>query len=221
MTSSALLARVALSTVILRPMRQVGCRSASASVACSRRSRDHPRNGPPECGEQQASGFSGGPVPDALQDRGMLAVDRHHFTTPLGSGTRHELSGDHERLLVGQRHPLAGSEARQRGIKTCRTDDRVQHNVHVGERRGLDETARARLPVVGVRAASIANKTHVGRHELGRLLLQQHRILVGGKRRDAEGAALSVEHAQCGRADGAGRAEHGHAADLVGVSLSS
>ena len=34
-TSSALLASVALSTVILRPMRHVGCRSASSSVARS------------------------------------------------------------------------------------------------------------------------------------------------------------------------------------------
>jgi hypothetical protein len=48
MTSSALLASVALSTVILRPIDHVGWLSASATVAPARRSAGHVRNGPPE-----------------------------------------------------------------------------------------------------------------------------------------------------------------------------
>ena len=46
--SADLFARVAESTVILEPIRQVGCCSASATVACATRSRSQVRNGPPD-----------------------------------------------------------------------------------------------------------------------------------------------------------------------------
>ena len=48
MTSRPLFIRVAESTVILRPMRHVGCSRASAGRTPSRRSALHPRNGPPD-----------------------------------------------------------------------------------------------------------------------------------------------------------------------------
>src|SRR6266542_2544703 len=48
MTSSALLTSVAESTVIFLPIVQVGCLSASATVARDTRSRPQVRNGPPE-----------------------------------------------------------------------------------------------------------------------------------------------------------------------------
>src|SRR5581483_9062743 len=48
MTSRALFANVALSTVIFLPMRHVGCFRASSIVACANFSFDHPRNGPPD-----------------------------------------------------------------------------------------------------------------------------------------------------------------------------
>ena len=47
-SSRPLLARVAESTVIFRPIDQVGCARASSIVTCSSSSRERPRNGPPE-----------------------------------------------------------------------------------------------------------------------------------------------------------------------------
>ena len=95
-TSSALFASVALSTVILRPIDQVGCRSASASVA------------PPiaprvQCGTgrrdavmmRRRTSLSGRPA-EALEDRGVLAVDRDDLAATAAGAADGELAGDDE-----------------------------------------------------------------------------------------------------------------------------
>ena len=58
-TSSPLFARVAESTVIFGPMRQVGCASASSGVTSVSSSRVRPRNGPPEPVSTRLATWSG------------------------------------------------------------------------------------------------------------------------------------------------------------------
>ena len=68
--------RVAESIVILRPMRQVGCASASSRVMRSKVSRARLRNGPARGGEQQPPHVLRPPPVEALVERAVLAVDR-------------------------------------------------------------------------------------------------------------------------------------------------
>ena len=76
---------------------------------------------------------------DALQHGAVLRVHRDQLAPALAGGARHELAGHHQRLLVGQRHALPRAQRGERGIEPGRADDRVEHDVHVGVRRGLDQ----------------------------------------------------------------------------------
>ena len=76
-TSSALFASVALSTVILRPMRHVGWRKRVFSVARSSCSRVQSRNGPPDAVRTTRRTSSRSTSRDALEDGAVLAVDGH------------------------------------------------------------------------------------------------------------------------------------------------
>src|SRR5213080_1595118 len=87
MTSSALFTSVAESTVIFLPMVQVGCFSASATVARETRSARH-----------------------ALQHGAMLGIHRHDFTAALASRLRDQLPCHHERFLVRERDPLPSAQ---------------------------------------------------------------------------------------------------------------
>ena len=58
-SSSPLFASVAESTVIFRPIDQVGCASASSTVTCSSSARVRPRNGPPDAVRTSDSTVSG------------------------------------------------------------------------------------------------------------------------------------------------------------------
>src|SRR6266446_632474 len=99
MTSSALLTSVAESTVIFFPIVHVGCLSASATVARETRSGSQVRNGPPDA---------------VRMSRAVLGVHGDDFAAALARRLCHELAGHHQRLLVGQRHALAGAQRGQR-----------------------------------------------------------------------------------------------------------
>ena len=155
-SSSALLARVALSTVILFPMRQVGCRSASLDRRVPHaRFGGHSRNGPPGARQDQAAEPAVPPA-HALEHRAVLGVDRHQLAAAGARRLGHQVARHHQRFLVGQRDPLPRPERRQRGVEPGGADHRVDHDVHVGMGGGLEQHLRpggvARPVAAGTRA---------------------------------------------------------------------
>src|SRR5207253_5961622 len=77
---------------------------------------------------------------DALQHGTVLGVDRHDLPAALARRPRDQLARHHQRLLVGERHPLPGSERGQRGLEPRRAHDSVQDDLDVRPSRRLDET---------------------------------------------------------------------------------
>src|SRR5439155_1532097 len=80
------------------------------------------------------------PSGDALQHGAVLRVDRHDLSPALARGPGDELARHHERLLVGERHPLSRGERGERGLEPSGADNGVHDDLDVRARRGLDET---------------------------------------------------------------------------------
>ncbi len=76
-SSRPLFISVAESIVILPPIAQVGCASASSTVTSSSSARERPRNGPPRGGEHELVDRAGPLAGDELVQRGVLGVDGH------------------------------------------------------------------------------------------------------------------------------------------------
>ena len=115
-SSSPLFASVAESTVIFRPIRQVGCRSASSGVAAASSSRVRPRNGPPE------------------------AV----ITSESSSSARRpssQLACRDEALLVRERERHPALERPERSRQPGEADDRVEDDVRLGALEQLGQVA--------------------------------------------------------------------------------
>ena len=105
------------STVIFGPIAQVGWARASADGdRRPARRAVRPRNGPPLRREhdpaQLAAGAGAGP--QALVDGAVLGVDRDELGARRRPQRLHHRPGGDERLLVGQRQPLAGPQRRRR-----------------------------------------------------------------------------------------------------------
>ncbi len=137
------MASVALSTVILLPIRQVGCLSASLD----RRLR-HLRRGPgaeraARCGQDEPRQLAVVPG-DTLQHRAVLGVHRHQLAPALPRGLGHQLAGHDQRFLVRERDPLARAERRERGVEPGGAHDGVEHDVDVGMRGRLEQHLDAR-----------------------------------------------------------------------------
>ena len=126
---------------------------------------------------------------------------------PAQAACGHQLAGHDERLLVRQRHPLARPQRGQRGVEPGRPDDRVDHDVHVGMGRGLEQHVGA-----GRMASAVAARRQagVGGLPLGDLCLELLDVPPGRERDHAEVLALPPEHRQRAPADRTGRAKHGH-----------
>ena len=212
MTSSALFASVALSTVILRPMLHVGCRSASATVARSSCSRVQPRNGPPDAVMMSRRTSLGRPVPETLQDGRMLAVDRDDLAAAGLRRRRDEIARHDQRFLVGECHALPRSQRRQRRIQSRRPDDGVDHDVHTRQRRGAHEALRADLPA----HADAARHPAPGRRTAGlnrsawpsSSAALPYAVSASTRKR----STLALQHPQRRRADRSRRPEHGNSA---------
>ena len=133
-TSRPLFISVAESIVILPPIAQVGCWSASSTLTSSSSARERPRNGPPEAVMTSLSTAPGGLAGDQLVQRGVLGVDRDQLGAG-GLGQRHhEVAADDERLLVGERDVDALGQRHDRRAEPGRADDRVEHEVGAGLR---------------------------------------------------------------------------------------
>jgi hypothetical protein len=150
----------------------------------------------------------------ALKDRRVFTVDWDELSTAVFGCFFHELTGDHQRLLVRQSDALSGFECRQRGVQSRRADDRIDDDVDVVTSGCLDERVTAALP----RLAGIARFHHSNKRwrKLPGLLFQQRRIAVGGKRRDAETLTLPVQYAKGRGPDRPGGTEDGDALRLSG-----
>ena len=76
MTSRPLFISVAESMVILRPIRHVGCFSASSAETAASSDAVRPRNGPPDAVSTRRRTSLRGPAVQALMNGVVLAVDR-------------------------------------------------------------------------------------------------------------------------------------------------
>ena len=167
MTSSPLFISVDESIVILAPIVQVGCRSASARVTVASSAAVRPRNGPPLAVRM-------------MRPTSVWRPDRRHCQIAECSESTGTISpppaaralattgpGRDQALLVGEREPLAGFEAPIVAGKPGEADDRVEHDVGVGMRgelgqhlRECRDTRRARsLGTPNARACSASSST--------------------------------------------------------------
>ena len=85
------------------------------------------------CGEQDAAHARRTQVAreiarQALEDRVVLAVDRHQRRAVTAQLADEQAAGHHQRLLVGQQHPLAVASRLERGHQAGGPDDRRHHD---------------------------------------------------------------------------------------------
>ena len=174
-TSRPLFMRVDESMVILGPIDHVGWASASATVTAPSRSAGQPRNGPPDAvSSSRATSVVGLHRGQALVQGAVLGVHRDDLGPRRAPGLLHDGRAGDERLLVGQREPLAGLERRHRHRQAGEADHRVEHHVGAAGRRdhallphqdlGPGRHAVAHLAVAG----RVADHDQLG-PELGRL----------------------------------------------------
>ena len=132
-TSRPLFISVAESIVILPPMSQVGCASASRGADVRpARSRVSPRNGPPEAVTTSRSTVPGGSFRSSWKSA-ECSESTGITRAPVASRQlHHELTADHEALLVRQRDVDALAERGHRGTEPGRAHEPVQHQVGAG-----------------------------------------------------------------------------------------
>ena len=115
--------------MIFGPMDHVGCASASSTLTDSSSSREWFLNGPPDAVSiDRLDGVRGVPV-EALEERGVLAVDRQERASPLPPGRQCEVAGGDEALLVRQGERDSVLERPERRADACEADDGVEHEV--------------------------------------------------------------------------------------------
>ena len=75
----------------------------------------------------------------------MLGIDRHDLTAALPRRLCNQLARHHQRFLVRERDPFAGTQRGERRLEPGGTHDAIHDDLHVGMRRGFDE-AGSTLP---------------------------------------------------------------------------
>ena len=131
-SSRPLFASVAESTVIFRPIDQVGCARASVDRDVRRaRPATRPRNGPPDAVRTSDCDRVGSTSLEALEERRVLAVDRQEQPAAASVGGDGELAGGDEALLVRERERDAALERPERRLDAGEADDRVEDDVRL------------------------------------------------------------------------------------------
>ena len=209
MTSSALFASVALSTVILRPMLHVGCCSASASVARSRRSRGHVRNGPPDAvSTRRRTSCPGRPAMHCRMAECSLSTgtsspppSRAAACASSPATTSVSLFASATRLPARSAARVASSPA---APTTALSTMSASGRVAASTRQSVPVHQPSSAPAV---APPSPTRPDEARSVAGRLFSEQRDVAMRRERGDVEAVRLPFEHAQRGRPDGARRAE--------------
>ena len=158
------------------------------------------------------------PVPAALQalkHRAVLTVHRHDLRAVFLRRVHHQLTGAHQRFLIGQRDAFAFLNCRQCGTQPHAAHHGSHHRVRLGHSGGSQQ---ALLPCHDLNAGPpqpffqrqrriFVIQYRKARHILPRLLLQQVYLCIGGQRRHAE--AQLPGHLQRLPPDGAGSPQQG------------
>ena len=135
------------SMVIFGPIDQVGWARASSMVTSASSALRAAAERPAGRGEHDAAHPLAARAvrvlrAQALVDGAVLAVDGHQLAgARLLAHASHDRAGRDERLLVGEREPLAGLERRQRDAQPGEADDAV--HAHVAQRGDVGERVRA------------------------------------------------------------------------------
>ena len=138
-TSRPLFISVDESIVILAPIVQVGCFSASARVTVASSAAVRPRNGPPLAVRMMR------PTSVCRPERRHCQIAECSESTgtisppPAARALATTGPGRDQALLVGEREPLAGFERADRRGQPGEADDRVEHDIGVGMRGELGE----------------------------------------------------------------------------------
>ena len=166
------------SIVILAPMFQVGCfeRVLDRDAARARRGCG-PRNGPPLAVRTIRATSSRRAAAQALVDRRVLGVDRHDLAAARARAPRPRPGPPAMRLsLLASARRLPGFERGERRRQAREADDRVEHDVGVGERGELGEHVRVVERRERARSAGTPNSAACAREQLG--------VAAGGERDD-------------------------------------
>src|SRR5688572_11029225 len=126
-------------------------------------------------GENNAPHFTARMPGDALKDRRVLAVDRYELAMPILCGLLHEIAGDHERFLVGERDALPSLESRERRLEAGHADNGVDHNVHIAASGRLDERLCPTAPALSCLDSRLNHADESGSKPVS-LLLEQRRV---------------------------------------------
>ena len=151
----------------------------------------HPRPG--------AAGVLGA---EALVDRAVLAVDRDQLPAPGRSrAPLHHRTRRDQRLLVGEREPLAGTEGRQRDAEAREPDDAIdadvtqRRDVGKGVRAG-DDLGAVRYPRSEVSGLAVVGDRDDRRPPALRLLRQLLDRRPRAQCRDGEPLRLALDHVE-------------------------
>ena len=220
-TSRPLFISVAESIVILRPIRHVGCRSASSGVTRASAAAVQPRNGPAGRGEDQPAHLAAVAAVQALVNGVVLAVDRQNRdAAPRARRPPSARPAMTSTSLLASASVLPRVDRRQRGLEAGGARRGAQHDVGVGMasppppgRRGpAEQTSRRRAPVeprASTRRAPPRSPRADDRGPVPRDLLgQQRRVLAGGERHDPQPIRMRVHDRQRALADRSGRSEN-------------
>ena len=179
---------VAESMVILAPMSQFGCLSASFFVTFTKSRRAVLRKGPPEAVRNDL--FDGIVQLQALENGRMFRIDRKNGDTVLQRQFVDNFTGDDHGFLVGQSDGLASLDGPHRGQQTGIADhgsqydvdgfrfDNLSNGVHAGI--DFDGEVFQRLLQLGVQIL-VADDDRFG-HKFPSLLDEQVHLVVGRKR---------------------------------------
>ncbi len=127
--------------MIFGPILQVGWASASSAVTPPSSARVRPAERPARRGQDEPGDGRGIAPLEALEERGVLAVDREQQpSSPLLRGER-ELAGRDEALLVRQRERDAVLERPERRPNAGEADDGVEDDVRLAPLEQLDRVA--------------------------------------------------------------------------------
>ena len=157
MTSRPLFISVAESIVILRPICQVGCRSASSGRAVVKRRADHVAKRPARGGENERL------ISSPERGRAGTGEWRCARCPPAARATprctrrlHHHLARHDQHFLVGERNGLARIDRGQHGLERRGAGRGAQHDVDVGMRGDLDRAHAAPTPTRSPRRGSRA-----------------------------------------------------------------